>query len=113
VEAILVKPRLASVGINLRRDVVLTKDMKINIEWRIFLLSILLGVIVWLFDCWVDAYFFSERSLLEQIFKPEIFELYMRGLILLVFIGFGIVVSKVVLRLRQSEEEKARTIANL
>ena len=100
-------------GINLGRDVVLLmKDMKINIEWRIFLLSIVLGVIVWLVDCWVDAYFFFKGSLVDQIFHPETFELYMRGLILLVFIGFGFVVANVVSRLRQSEEEKTRTIAN-
>jgi len=37
----------------------------------------------------------------------------MRGLILLVFIVFGIVVSKIVSRLRHSEEEKTRTIADL
>lgn len=89
------------------------KDSTIKIELRIFLLSILLGLMVWLFDCWVDAYVFSEGSLHDQIFHPGIFEIYIRGLILVVFIGFGLVVAKVVSRLRLSEEEKAQTIATL
>ena len=89
------------------------QDRTIQIEGRIFLLSILLGLMVWLLDCWVDAYVFSEGSLHDQIFHPGIFEIYIRGLILVVFMGFGLVVARVVLRLRLSEEEKAQTIAAL
>jgi hypothetical protein len=98
---------------HLELDDVVMKFRNIKIEWRIIFLTILLGLMGWLFDCWVDAYIFSKGSLHDQIFHPEIFELYIRGLIFVVFIGCGLVVARVVLRLRLSEEEKAQTIATL
>jgi hypothetical protein len=82
-------------------------------ELKIFSLSIVLGLTIWLMDCWVDAYFFHEGTLRDQILHPELFEIYLRGLILLLCIGFGLVVSKVVVKLRRSEEEKVKTILQL
>jgi hypothetical protein len=89
------------------------KNSPINIEVKVFLASILLGVMVWLFDCWVDAYIFSEGTFLDQLVNPTLFEIYIRGLLFIVFAGFGIVVAKIVAKLRLSEEEKIQTIAKL
>lgn len=89
------------------------KNRNLSPELKIFSLSILLGLTIWLMDCWVDAYFFYEGTLSDQILHPEPFEVYLRGIILLLCMGFGFVVSIVVAKLRYSEEEKAKTIRQL
>jgi signal transduction histidine kinase len=74
-------------------------------EHRIIGLSIILGIFVWIFDAFFDSFVFLRGSfwgvLIFDIKKHEIF---MRCLILGLFVGFGIILSRVISRL-----EKAKT----
>jgi len=71
-------------------------------------LAVVLGVLVGLFDAFVDSLLLYEGSFLDNaILDVSPFELYMRLMILACFLGFGLVVSRH-LRLRREAEESVR-----
>ncbi|MBI5184710.1 MAG: PAS domain S-box protein [Nitrospinae bacterium] len=74
------------------------------------------GLISWILDCAIDAYVFSEEgSFLEQMFNPEISEVYFRSQVLALFLAFGFYSRhtlkrrlQIMERLRRSEEHFRR-----
>ena len=75
-------------------------------ENKIILISIILGVLVWVIDSLFDSIFFYEGSLLVGVSTHE---LYMRTLTVLCLIGFGIICSRLFGRQKKTEQ----TMANL
>lgn len=48
-----------------------------------------LGLLFWFVESVIHAYIFHEGTLIQQIFRPAIHELWMRGLVTFMFIIFG------------------------
>lgn len=79
---------------------------------KIIIGSILGGISFWIIDAVIDTFVFYEGTLLNMLlFKPSIHEMYMRTIIGIIFILFGILVSKsvnnreqIVEDLKESEE---------
>ena len=91
----------------------MTEVDRVTLKWRIVLLSVALGLITGMVDVFLDAHIFSLGSILEQIFEPSAFEIYIRGLILLIFLVFGCLMARTVGRLEQSEHQKDEAIRKL
>ena len=79
----------------------------------IVLLSLSFGVLVGLIDSFVDAFIFKKNTLFEQIFHPTTFEIYIRSLILMIFLVFSYIVVHIITKLSKSESEKQQTIEEL
>lgn len=75
-------------------------------ENKVILISIILGVLVWVIDSLLDSIFFYEGSLLVEVSTHE---LYMRTLIVVCLIGFGIICSRLIGQQKKTEQ----TLANL
>lgn len=76
-----------------------------KVENRIVLIALLLGVVVGILDGVVDFFFFYEDTLLNVlIFDVPPLELYIRSLIMAIFLVFGLVLRSIVRRLRLSAE---------
>jgi PAS domain S-box-containing protein len=75
-------------------------------ENKIIILSISLGILIWTIDSLLDSLFFYEGSLLVEVPNHE---LYMRTLIVVCLIGFGIICSRLV----GQQKKKEQTLANL
>ena len=80
---------------------------------KIVLLSLLFGVLVGLIDSFVDAFIFEKTTLFEQIFHPTTFEIYIRSLILMIFLVFSYIIAHIITKLSKSEFEKQQTIEEL
>ncbi|MBU0480846.1 MAG: hypothetical protein KKG47_07075 [Proteobacteria bacterium] len=83
-------------------------------EVRIVVLALGLGLFLWLVDSLLDFYFFYEGSFITLLISdvPE-HELYIRILIILCFLGFGLVAASLISRLRKKETEQAELIGDL
>ena len=86
--------------------------MKIN--KRILFLSLLLGLVVGLSDTLLDyTFFYSHENFLDLlIFDVPRHEIYIRAVILLCFIFFGLITGDVISRLHQSNERYQRLADN-
>ncbi len=83
-------------------------------EKKIILLSAFGGISLWVVDAFVDSVFFSKESFLESLlFTSSFHELYFRLLFLIGFIGFGILISRIVARRRQADEQLQAASAKL
>lgn len=60
---------------------------------NLFLLVVLLGVIAVLADSLVDSLAFEHDPLWVSLFQPSIFEMYIRGSTLALFVLFGAILS--------------------
>ncbi|UCE94675.1 MAG: PAS domain-containing protein [Flavobacteriaceae bacterium] len=72
-----------------------------KIENKIILLSIALGILVWVIDSLVDSLVFYEGSIIASV--PH-HELYMRSLIAVCLIGLGLVCSKLIGQHNKTEQ---------
>jgi PAS domain S-box-containing protein len=73
--------------------------------YKIFVLSIVAGLFVWVIDAAIDALFFYEGSFLDLlIFEVTTFEIYFRSVILAVFVTYGIVASRIFVKRKKAEE---------
>ena len=77
-----------------------------KVENKIVVISIFLGVLIWAIDSLIDSMFFFKGSLLVEV---PAHELYMRTLIVLCLIGFGIICSRLV----GQQKKTKQTLANL
>lgn len=82
--------------------------MKISI----IAISIVFGLFVWVFDSLLDYFIFYEGSFFDLlIFNVPPHEIYIWGVIMASFIIFGIIVSRILLRL-ESANKKIQTTKN-
>ncbi len=90
--------------------------MRVAIEKKIIAASIMLGLLMWVFDAVIDSYFFRHGPFSGQLITQIRFhEVYMRMVILVSFIIFGIVIARMMARLRKAqavyEEAELRRLA--
>ncbi len=75
-------------------------------EYKVIVLSVAIGLVVWVIDALIDFLFFYKKSFQSVLIPDSLdFELYLRLVWILFFLIFGIVVSKVIAKHRISEEE--------
>lgn len=86
---------------------------KITKSVKILILSIILGIIVGLVDAIIDAIFFYNNPVLEEVFHPSTFEIYIRSFILMTFLSFGVFASRIISKLQKSERVKEEIIREL
>ena len=76
-----------------------------KIEHKIVTLSVIAALSVWSIDAMIDAFFFKQDSLLDELFfDVSSHEIYFRALFICSFILFGLVTSRMVAK--RSEVEK-------
>ena len=83
---------------------------------NLILCGIVIGILFWIFESSIHVLVFHHGSLIEQIISPEPHELWMRLIIIGVFILFSIYAQSIVTKLRHTEkvmrksEEKHRPL---
>jgi len=86
---------------------------KIKIHTNILLLSLCCIGLIIVGDSFIDAHYFHQDNFLEQLLNPSIFELYVRAVNIIIVLAFGAIASRIVYKLRCSEEEKSNMISAL
>ena len=87
---------------------------KIKDEHKVIILSILVGLGLWVVDALVDAYVFFEQSFLDSlIFHISGHELYFRTFMLGAFIIFAVAVNKFIQRHKKSEERLTQALSKV
>ncbi len=77
-----------------------------KIEHKIFLLSIITGIFVWIIDAILDYLFFYTGTFWGLLITDvPVHEIYIRMVILSCFVAFGIIVAAAVARRRRAEEK--------
>jgi len=71
----------------------------------IFGVSVPLGLFLGVFDVLIDALVFGEAPILEQVLRPTPSDVYVRGGIMMIVVVFGVIVSRLTLRLEKANEE--------
>ena len=69
----------------------MTKMLKF-LKQNIWLIGVLLGVVSWFFDAFVDYLFFSHDPLVETLLFPSPSEIWMRSLNIFILVVFGLIV---------------------
>jgi diguanylate cyclase (GGDEF)-like protein len=89
----------------------------IKVEYKVIVLSIILGLFAGIIDALVGYFIFSKGSFWDLlIFEVPLQELYVRSFLLLIFILSGLVVSKLLFKQKQAQvktresEEKYRSL---
>jgi hypothetical protein len=63
-----------------------------SLKQNVCLIGVLLGVTCWIIDGLIDFLFFSQESLIENLFYPEPVEIWMRLFNFIILVAFGLVV---------------------
>ncbi len=74
-------------------------------RYRWILFAAIITVFYWLLEASMDSIFFFEGSLWVELFYPSIHEIWMRSIITLIILGFGIYVQYSVNELRESKNK--------
>jgi PAS domain S-box-containing protein len=80
---------------------------------KVFALSVIMGVFMWVVDAFVDAYIFYETSFLNSLFFHSTHELYFRLFFFIGFVVFGAVTASLVSKSKKSEEKAERALAEV
>ncbi len=72
--------------------------------YQIILLGILLGVFFGFFDALVDTAFFSDKTFIQNVLRPDAGEIWSRSFVIFLFIIFGVVVSRIITHLKRTKE---------
>ena len=85
-----------------------------KIEYRVVLLSVVFGITMWIVDAFIDSVFFYEESFWDSLlFEITVFEIYFRSTIMLLFIVFGIIVSLIMTKRKQTSIDLFKTKTRL
>ncbi|MFZ5993759.1 MAG: ATP-binding protein [Thermodesulfobacteriota bacterium] len=100
----------------MRKEVAKSPSLSDKTAW----IGVGLGLLFWFVESVIHAYIFHEGTLIQQIFRPAIHELWMRGLVTLMFIIFGGYAQAIINSrkrtnetLRESEEKLAGIVASV
>jgi two-component sensor histidine kinase len=76
-----------------------------NIKNKVILFSIFNGILVWIIDALLDAVIFPDQSFMDCLILhiPE-HKIYIRLIIIITFFVFGMIISRILERLNQSEQ---------
>ncbi len=75
-----------------------------SLKATFFLVGVLLALLVWLLDPFIDAVFLHEGSIYQQLLYPEAIEVYMRSVISVIIIIFSFIGSVLLTRYKQAIE---------
>ena len=77
-----------------------------KIEYKVIALSIIIGLFVWVIDAFVDYFYFYQEPF-QNVLIPEAssFEFYIRLTWMAFFLIFGLIASRIIAKLKQTEEE--------
>ncbi len=85
---------------------------QIKDEHRVILISLLLGLGLWIVDAFIDSYVFYDDSFMNSlIFHVKGHELYFRVFMLGAFVAFSFIISKFIRKHRVSEEKLTQAIS--
>ncbi len=74
-------------------------------KYRWILLAVVLAALYWSIESLLDAFFFFDTTLLIEIFNPDYHEVWMRSIVIVIVVGFGIYVQYTINKLKSSEKE--------
>ena len=86
-----------------------------KLDWKIFSLAIILGLLVGVVDTFLDYYYFyqGESFLGLLVFDVPQHEIYIRTVILTCFVLFGFVSSRIIFKRKEAERELLNAKATL
>ncbi len=85
-----------------------------NTRNKVILLSVFFGLLVWAIDATVDYYVFYEGSFIDLfILNVPQHEVYIRLVILITFIVFGLILSKTISRLHIANKQNQKLVNEL
>lgn len=74
----------------------------------IVLVSVLLGVLFWFLDAFIDSFLLGNGSLFEQLFFMSSHEFHLRSFILIIFLFAGIIVSEISVKHQEAEKRASK-----
>ncbi len=82
-----------------------------KVEHRVIVLSVLLGIFVWIIDAVLDAFVFYEAPFLQLLITDvPAHEIYIRSMIMLIMVVSGIVASRYLAARNQAEESLRQSV---
>ena len=75
-----------------------------SLKTSFFLAGVLIALLVWVFDPFIDAIFLHEGTFYQRLFQPETFEIYIRSVISGIIIIFSFIGSALLIRYKQANE---------
>jgi PAS domain S-box-containing protein len=82
-------------------------------RYRLVLASAGLGILFWFVEATIHAAVFGERSVINAIFAPDLHELWMRSLVVGLFIAFGAYAQLIVSRRKHEQRASEAALAEL
>jgi PAS domain S-box-containing protein len=83
-------------------------------EKKIIFLSVFGGIALWIVDAFIDSHFFSREPFLDSLLlNMPLHELYFRSLFLVGLISFGVLISRILKRRRDADEQRQVAYAKL
>jgi PAS domain S-box-containing protein len=80
---------------------------------HVLLLGIGAAALIWSVDILVDVFVFREGTVRQQIFSPESFEIYFRGVVWSIVVIFGVYAQSVVTKLKTAEEALSKSAGEI
>jgi signal transduction histidine kinase len=80
----------------------------INVGHRMIWIGIGLAVLSWTIESAIHVFLFHHGTIVQQIFRPEPHEIWMRLMVVSMFIAFGIYAQFTITRRKRAEEELRR-----
>ena len=80
------------------------KENFLKIDQGVFVFSLTVGILFIILDAFIGTYVYREGTLVHQLINPSPFEIYFRGMIFFTYVVFGFIVSKIVMKVKLSEE---------
>lgn len=88
-------------------------NIKQEFDSKSLLISAAFCVFIYLFDIIIDVFYFQNGSLYEHFFHPEEFEIYIRSLLILVVLIYGLITSRSIAKLKATSLDRSNKIAAL
>jgi len=83
-----------------------SEEPVMKIEYKIILISIFLGLLIWIIDAVLDFLFFYKGTFLELLItNVPAHEIYIRMVIIVCFFVFGVLISKIFVKRKKVEAE--------
>ena len=84
-----------------------------TIAERLVWISVALGVLFWILESAIHVFIFRDSGLSQQLFRPELHEIWMRLFVVAMFIAFGIYAQIIIAYRRRAEEATKLAYAEL
>ena len=89
-------------SINDKESTLSYSELRDSLKATFFLAGVLIALFVWILDPFIDAVFLHEGTIYQQLFNPNIHEVYMRSSISAIIIIFSFIGSVLVIHYKQA-----------